>query len=154
MVPHDVQHDLQLAGVHGTGKAGEIQARAGQMFVERVEVDAPIAVIAGLAMVAERAAAGDRLAAGKRFVGVVDDRGDPHRPEAQVADVIGMLDDALEVATEIADVVLAAVGAWCGHIEGAMRTALIAMVVAGIAVDEAVGHHEVHRLGGERLRVP
>ncbi len=63
-----------------------------------------------------------------------------------------MLDDALEVATEIADVVLAAVGAWCGHIEGAMRTALIAMVVAGIAVDEAVGHHEVHRLGGERLQ--
>jgi hypothetical protein len=44
--------------LHGAAaKSGEIQAGARQVFVELVEVDAPVAVVAGLAAVGEDAAA-------------------------------------------------------------------------------------------------
>src|SRR5690606_17496179 len=38
-----------------------------------------------------------------------------------------------------------------GQVEGRVLPALVALVVGRVAVDEAVGDHEVHGLGGERL---
>ncbi len=35
-----------------------------------------------------------------------------------------------------------------------MRAALVAVIVGRIAVDEAVGDHEIHRITGERRVVP
>ena len=68
------------------------------MFVQLVEVDAPVAVVAGLAAVGEHPLPLHFLAAGEGLVGVVDDRRDPHRGEAEAADVAGVVHDAFEVA--------------------------------------------------------
>jgi hypothetical protein len=73
-------------------------------------------------------------AAGEGFVGVVDDRRDPHRAEAHVLDVLGVVEHAAEVAAEVADVVgLALRRAGHGAIEGVQRRALalVAVVVGG-----------------------
>jgi len=113
-------------------------------------------VVAGLAAVGEHAAPAHRIAAGEGLVRVVDDGREPHRAEAHAADVVGVVGDALEVAAEVAGVgALAGRRAGHGPVEAAPRrvgSALLAEVVAGVPVDEAVGHQEVDRLAGEGLQ--
>src|SRR5687768_14995006 len=121
------------------------------MLVEPVEIHAPVAVITGLALVGPEAAPACRFSAAEILVGIVDDRRDPHRTEAHVADVIGIVDDAFEIAAEVAYVVAFAVRPQDAAVEGRMRAALAALVVAWIAVDETVGEHEIHRFARERL---
>ena len=98
VVADDVQHHVQLLFLHGAGETGEIQPFAGQVFVELVEVDAPVAVVAGLAAVGEHPGPLHFFAAGEGFIRVVHDRRDPHRGEAEVADVAGVVEHAFEVA--------------------------------------------------------
>ncbi len=150
MVGDDVQHHVQLPAFHRAGETGEIQAAAGQVFVQPVEIGAPVAVVAGLAAIGEGAVPDHRVAAGEGFVRIVDDGRHPDRGEAHVADVAGIVEDALEVAAQVADVVgFAGRRAGCRQVEAAMRATLIAMIVGGVAVDEPIGEHEVHRFAGE-----
>jgi hypothetical protein len=155
VVDDDVEDDLEPLRTHALAECAEIQARTRQVLVEAMEIHAPVAVVAGLAAIGPQPAL-DRLpAADERLVGIVDDRRDPHRAETHVADVVGIVEHALEVAAEVTDVVLLGLGARCGPIErGELRplvAPLIALVVAGVAVDETVGDHEIHRIGGHRL---
>src|SRR5690606_3707559 len=55
-------------------------------------------------------------------------------------------------AAQVADVAGHAVAGRQRDIETAVGAALLALVVARIAVDEAVGEHEVHRVAGERFQ--
>src|SRR5690606_4713277 len=66
-------------------------------------------------------------------------------------DVAGVVEHAAEVAAEVADVAADAIRALDRQVEGGMRPALAAVVVRRVAVDEAVGDPEVHRLRRERL---
>ena len=130
-------------------ECGEIQARARQVFVEGEEVVAPVAVISGLATIGQTARPVDRVAAGESLVWIVGDRRDPYGAEAEVADVVGVVQHAFEIAAEVADVVRVAVRTCDRNVERAIGTALLALIVARVAVDEAVGDDEVDRLAGE-----
>src|SRR5690606_31865638 len=138
--------------VHGIGQFGKAHAGAGQVLVHAMEVDAPVAVVAGLSAVAEDAVAARRRTAGEGLVGIVDDRRDPDRAEAHALDVVEIVGQPPEAATEVADVAGHAVAGRQRDVERAVGAALVAVVVAGVAVDEAVGEHEVHRVAGERLQ--
>ena len=159
VVADDVEHRAEALFAQLRGECGEVQAGTAPVLVEAIEIRAPVAVIAGLATVGEDAAPGRRVAAGESLVGIRHDGRDPHRRKTHVADVVRIVHNAFEVAAEITEVVahalgiaqLLAVRPAQGNIEGRMRTALVAMVVGRIAVDEAIGHHEVHRLAGEGL---
>ena len=149
MIAHDIQHQLHALGVHGLGQVAKTHAGAGQVFIDLVEIHPPIAVVAGLAFIREDAATGGRNTAGETFVGVIDDGRDPYRGEAHCVDVVQMIGDTFEVAAHVADVAGYAIAGWQRNVEGVQRAALVALVVGGIAIDEAVGHHEVHRLTGK-----
>ena len=152
VVADDVQHGLQAMGAQAGGEAGEIQPCTGQVLVQAVKVHPPVAVVAGLAAVGQEAGAGDRITPGEGLVGVVHDRREPHRGEAQVVDVGGIVEQAAEVAAQVADVAGLAVARRQRQVEGGVGAALLALVVGRIAIDEAVGEHEVDRLGSERLQ--
>src|SRR5690606_1478204 len=130
---------------------GEVQSWAGQVLVQAMEVDRPVAVVAGLATVGIEPGAGDFLAPGEGLVRVVHDRRDPHRGETHVGDVAGVVEQAAEVAAEVADIADHAVARLQRAVEGVVFATLVAVVVGRVAVDEAVGQDEVHRLAGERL---
>ena len=149
MIAHDIQHQLHALGVHGLGQVAKTHAGAGQVFIDLVEIHPPIAVVAGLAFIREDAATGGRNTAGETFVGVINDGRDPDRGEAHRVDVVQMIGDAFEVAAHITDVAGHAIAGRQRNVEGVQRAALVALVIAGVAIDEAVGHHEVHRLAGE-----
>ena len=157
MVADDVEHHLQPCLVHLRGESAEIEAGRGQVFIQHPEIVGPVTVVAGLAPVGERATPFHCVAAGEGLVRIVDDWRDPHCTEAHLLDVIDVVHHALEVATQVADVgVLALRCARYRAVEGmerlAFRLALFALVVGRIAVDEAVGEHEVHRVAGHRLQ--
>ena len=151
VVGDDVEHGLEALRAQATGQLGEAEAGARQVLVDRVEVHAPVAVVTGLAAIGQERGAGDLVAAGERFVGVVDDRRDPDRAEAHLADVIGIVEQAAEIAAEITEVGDHTIGAAQRYVEARVGTALIALVVARIAIDETVGDDEIHGLIGERL---
>ena len=151
VIGDDVEHDLEVLFAHAARERGEIQGGTRQVLVEHEEVVGPVAVVAGLAAIGQAALPPDRIAAAERLVRIVGDRRDPDRPETEVADVAGIVQHALEVAAEVADVVGLAVRSGDRNIERALRTALLALVVARIAVDEAVGDDEVDRVTGQRL---
>ncbi|KAG1581668.1 hypothetical protein G6F46_015330 [Rhizopus delemar] len=88
MVADDVQHHFQACAVQSPGQPCEVQVLAGEVLIKFVEVDAPVAVVAGLATVGQRAGAADRLAAGVGLIGGVDVRRDPLCAEAKIADVL------------------------------------------------------------------
>ena len=120
------------------------------MFVQLVEIHSPVAVVAGLAQVGPLAAPADRFAAGESFIRVVDDGRDPYGSEAHVADISRIVDHAFEVAAQVADVVAFTFRrAGHGAVKGVVHTALVALVVGGVAIDEAVGQHEVDGFAGE-----
>ena len=151
VIAHDVQHQLHVARMHRIGQPLEVQAGARQVFVELVEVVAPVAVVATLALVGEDRAATGRGAATEGFVRVVHDRRDPHRGETHLLDVVEVLGQALEVAAQVADVAGHPVARRQRDVEGAALATLVALVVAGVAVDEAVGDDEIHGLRCEGL---
>ncbi len=151
VVADDVEHQLHVAIVHRLGQVRERHARARQVFVDLVEVHAPVAVVAGLAAIGEDGAAPRRLASGEGLVRVLHDRRDPDRAEAHAVDVVEVVGESLEVAAEVADVAGHAIARRQRDVEGAVPATLVALVVGRIAVDEAVGDHEVHRLAGERF---
>ena len=131
VVDHDVLHHLQPVLVHGGGELAVVQVLARQVLVHLVEVDAPVAVEAGLAAVGELGAPAHRVAAGEGLVRVVDDGGDPHRAEAHALDVVGVVQHALEVAAEVADVRALALGCAAHRdVPGGVCAALVAVVVA------------------------
>ena len=152
MIRDDVEHHLQSVAAHAVAEFAEVQTRARQVLVFDEKVDAPVAVEAGLATVGEETFPRNRVATAELFVRVVDDGCDPDRTEAHLADVVGVVEQAAEVATQIADIVrLARRRARRRQIEAAQRTALVAVVVARVAVDETIGQHEVDRVFSERL---
>jgi hypothetical protein len=111
-----------------------------------IEIHAPIAVVAALAAIGEKASPAHGITAGERFVGIVDDRRDPYGTEAHVANVACVVEQAFEVAAEIADVVRLAIRSLDRSIEAVIGAALIAIVIRRIAVDEPIGDDEIHRL--------
>ena len=60
MVADDVQDHVEPLLLHGLGEAGEVQAFAGQVFVQFVEVGPPVTVETGLALVLEERIRSDR----------------------------------------------------------------------------------------------
>ena len=154
MVADDVQHDPEAVLVaHSAREVGEPQARRLEVFVHAVEVHAPVAVVTGLTAVGKERLA-DAEAAGECLVRVVDDRRDPNGREAHVADVIRVAEQALEVAAQVADVVHHPARRGQRPVERAVGAPLVAVIVAGIAVDETIRQDEIHGLRSERLRGP
>jgi hypothetical protein len=151
VIAHDVEHHLQLLRAHGLGEASEVQPLARQVLVQFVEVHAPVAVVAGLAPVGQDAAPTGGFAAGEMLVRLVHDWCDPHRREAHVADVGGVVQDAFEVAAQVADIVSFAVRSGNALIEGRIVATLVTLIVGRIAVSKAVGQHEINCFAGEGL---
>src|SRR5690606_34444332 len=151
VVADDVQHQLHVARMQRARQVGKVHARTGQVLVHAMEVHAPVAVVTGLATVAEEAVAAGGRAAGEGLVRVVDDGRDPDRAKAHVLDVVEVVGQPPEVAAQVADVAAHAIAWWQWNVEAAVGTALVAMIVARVAVDEPVGDHEVHGMAGEGL---
>lgn len=155
MVGDHIQHRLQALCLESGGEFGKAQARARQMFVQLVEVDAPVAVVTGLALITHHGAKDRRITAGEGFVRIVDDGRQPDRTETHVGDVISVIKQALEVAAEVADVVIQALGqARRLAVEGRVRAALIALIVGLVTIDETIGQHEVDGVAGKGSSVP
>jgi hypothetical protein len=132
VVADDVEHGPEALGAQSVGELAEMSGRRSARCSScDEEIDAPVAVEAGLAAVGERLLAGDLVAAAELLVGVVDDGRDPDRAETHVADVVGVVEQAAEVAAEITEVVGFAVRCAQWEVEGAQCPALVAMVVRG-----------------------
>ena len=155
VVGNDVEHGQQPFGAHAVGELAEVQPRARQVFVLDEEVHAPITMEPALAAVGKEALPGHRVAAAEMFVRVVDDRGDPDRAEAELAHVVGVIEHAAVITTKVTDIVVFAGGAArCRQIKGSTCAALLAMVVRRVAIDEAVGHQEIHGMRRKRFVGP
>src|SRR5690606_40730426 len=68
-----------------------------------------------------------------------------------ISDVVEVVGQPPEVAAQVSDVAAHAIARRQWNVETAVGTALVAMVVARITVDEPVGDHEVHGMAGEGL---
>ena len=120
VVEHHVLHQVHPAAVQTPRQRAVVGERA-EMRVHRGEVGGPVAVVAAVAHLRVPPLVGHR-------------RGDPHRGGAEAADVVQPPGDAGEVAAAVARVVRGVV------LAGAL------VVVARVAVVEAVGQHEVDDL--------
>ena len=151
MIADDVEHDFQAVLIaHPAGEIGELQALGLEVLVDPVEIDAPVAVIARLAAVREKAFA-NPVAAGEGLVGIVDDGRDPHCRESHLADIGGVVENPLEVAAKVTDVVGNAGRRHERPVEGSVCATLGLLIIGRVAVDETIGEDEVDGLGRERL---
>ena len=131
VVGDDVEVDLHAAVVGGVDQGGQVLVAA-EVRVDLGEVGDPVAVVARRGAVLEL----DRL--------VLEARGQPDGVGAQPLDVVELVEDALEVTTVVEPL---AGGVEAGDQPVVAQTAL---VVRGVGVLEAVGHHEVEVLVGHR----
>ena len=120
VVEHDVLHQIHAAPVQAVGQALIVQQRA-QVLVDAHEVLGPVAVVAGIGPGGRAPLVGHR-------------RRDPQRGGPQALDVVQPPGQAAQIAALVA-VVLALI-----------EFARAEIVVARIAVVEAVGHREVDDL--------
>ena len=136
VVGDDVEEHLDAALVRGLDETGQLGVRA-EVGVDLGEVGDPVAVVAGRAVLGLHCL-------------VLEDRREPDRLGAEALEVVELLPQAGDVAT-----VVVALG---GRVEpgGLAVAGEAAHVVAGVAVVEAVTHHEVEVLVGEvrAQRVP
>ncbi len=132
MVGDDVEEDLDAAGVRRVDQPLELGVGR-EVRVHPGEVGDPVAVVAGRGVLA-RALDG----------AVLERRGQPDRGRAEALDVVEAVEDPRDVA--------AVVEALVGRVEPVVEAAALdaAGVVAGVAVGEPVGHHEVEALAGRR----
>ena len=143
MVRHDVHEDLDAAPVGIADEAGEVLVGA-EVWIDPQEVEDPVAVVAGRVPVQVR---GVRL---HRLVG--EDRSHPDRRHAEVIEVRQLATQTLEVAAVVVALLRRQVTVGQDLLLSAVGTAgprVVAAVVGGVAVVEAVGEREVEDLVDE-----
>ena len=133
VVGDDVEEDLDPAGVRLVDERLELGVGA-EVRVDPGEVGDPVAVVPGRGVLAR---ALDRA--------VPEGRGQPDRAGAEALDVVELLGQAGDVAAVVEALVL---GVEAGREPVALEAA---GVVAGVAVGEPVGHHEVEVLARRGL---
>src|SRR5690625_3373648 len=154
MIGHYIQHQLQVVFLlQRLGQIGKRQIVRLQVFINLVKVDPPVTMVSGLATITT-ATVGNGAATTKCRIRVIDNGCDPDGGKTQVANIRGIVEQALEVAPHITDKGLSSVRPFETPFPGWTLTRLFHVVIARVTIHKTVRHYQIDRLLCPRLTCP